>query len=153
MTEVVDGQHQTELQDYARSRLRTLLGSSPVRQADVVVTMMWNTDRSDVDLHIIDPNSEECFYENRQTSMGGQLTSDITDGFGPEMFWLPNAKSGAYQVLVKYYAADNLRTGMRSKVYVTVYRNFGRSDQSVQRRTVTLDKRSEKRTVYQFRIK
>jgi len=153
LSEVSRGEYQSELRTFAASRLETLKRDAKVAQADIVVTMMWNTDRSDVDLHVIDPNDEECYYEHRQTKMGGRLSTDITDGFGPEMFWLPNAEDGTYRVAVNYYNADNLRTGMRSKVYVTVYRNFGRKNQTISRKTVSLGRKADKQTVLQFRVK
>jgi uncharacterized protein YfaP (DUF2135 family) len=85
--------------------------------------------------------------------MGGQITADITDGYGPEMFWLPQAKPGRYQIKVNYFGNDNLRSGMRSKVHLTIYRNFGTADQIVERKTVSLGKTKEKRTVAELTIK
>ena len=30
--------------------------------------ILWNTDGTDVDLHVIEPSGEECFYQHRQTA-------------------------------------------------------------------------------------
>ncbi len=50
----------------------------------------WNTDTTDVDLHVIEPSGEECFYRHRNTRRsGGRLTQDVTQGYGPEMYVLP----------------------------------------------------------------
>ena len=52
-------------------------------QADIVLIINWNTNNTDVDLHVIDPTGEECYYRNRETKIGGKLTIDVTEGYGP----------------------------------------------------------------------
>ena len=129
-------------------------GRVPVDKADLVVTMMWNTDRTDVDLHVIEPTGEECYYEHPRTKMGGRMTRDVTEGFGPEMYTLPKAKAGEYRILANYYGTDANRTNVRSKVYVTVYRNYGDPErQLVERKTITLAERKEKRELVTVKIK
>ncbi len=69
----------------------------PVR-ADVLVMIAWSTDNTDVDLHVVDPAGEECYYGHRQTAAGGYLTQDVTTGHGPEMFIQPQARAGSYRI-------------------------------------------------------
>ena len=44
------------------------------------VTMCWETDANDVDLHVVDPSGEECFYQQLHTknASGLHLYSDQT---------------------------------------------------------------------------
>ncbi|MDH3592202.1 MAG: hypothetical protein OER88_10010, partial [Planctomycetota bacterium] len=106
--------------------------------ADLIVTIAWNTDRTDIDLHVIDPNQEECYYKHKKTSIGGAITKDVTGGFGPEMFTLRKAIPGTYQVKVKYFAEDTTRASARTKVYVTIHEDWGRPTQRTRREVVTL---------------
>jgi uncharacterized protein YfaP (DUF2135 family) len=62
----------------------------------------------------------------------------VTQGYGPEMFTLPKATAGKYQVRVKYFAQDANRASTRTKVYATVYEGFGTPQERVTRRTVML---------------
>jgi uncharacterized protein YfaP (DUF2135 family) len=78
---------------------------SDVPPVDMQVVLSWDTDGTDVDLHVVDPTKEECYYGHRLTKMGGKLDVDDTDGFGPEVFTLTNAVSGEFQVFVKYYSS------------------------------------------------
>jgi uncharacterized protein YfaP (DUF2135 family) len=78
---------------------------SDVPSVDMQVVLSWDTDGTDVDLHVVDPSGEECYYGHRVTKIGGKLDVDDTDGFGPEVFTLANAASGKYQVRVKYYSS------------------------------------------------
>ncbi|MEK6234535.1 MAG: DUF2135 domain-containing protein, partial [Planctomycetales bacterium] len=126
------------LRDYAEARLRTLSKQVGAPTSDLVVTIAWNTDGSDVDMHVIDPHGEHCYYSHPTTKMGGKLTQDVTQGYGPEMFTLPNASPGPYRIKVKYFSSDSNRATARTKVYATVYRNWGRPDESVTRKVVTL---------------
>jgi hypothetical protein len=129
----------SSVKDYARSRLATLQAAIGMKRADVVVTITWNTDNTDVDLHVTEPSGEECFYEHRQTSIGGELTQDVTQGYGPEMYVLPRAPKGHYRIRAHYFASDANRTSARTKVYVTVFENWGTPTERVSERVVTLE--------------
>ena len=112
-----------------------------------VLVMAWNTDRTDVDLHVTDPTGQVCMYRHPDTKMGGHLTADVTQGFGPEMFVLKDAVPGTYLADVHYFSSDATATGTRSKIYVTLYEDWGRENEKVLRKTITLSKRGEKQRV------
>ena len=132
--------------EYARGRLQALANGLPSDKADLVVTMMWNTDRTDVDLHVIEPSREECYYDHPRTRSGGQVTRDVTEGYGPEMYILPNAPRGKYRILANYFGTDANRTQVRTKVYITIYEEL-RSvrHERVDKQTITLSESREKR--------
>jgi len=130
---------ESSVKDYARSRLDTLQAAIGMKRADVVVTITWNTDNTDVDLHVTEPSGEECFFSHRDTASGGKLTQDVTQGYGPEMYVLPRAPRGHYDVRAHYFASDTNRTSARTKVYVTVFENWGAPNEKVSERVVTLE--------------
>ena len=41
------------------------------------ITLAWETDANDVDLHVVDPDGEECFYNHKSTAAGLELYEDI----------------------------------------------------------------------------
>lgn len=108
-------------------------------EADILVTITWNTDDTDVDLHVVEPSGEECFYSHPTTRSGGRLTRDVTQGYGPEMYVLATAPPGEYRVRAKYFASDAKRASARTKVYATIARNWGRPDEEVETKVVTLE--------------
>ncbi len=124
------------LADAARERIAAEYVNG---DADIVVTMTWNTDRTDVDLHVTDPADETCFYGHPRTKLGGAITADVTQGYGPEMFVLGRAVPGAYVVKARYYGSDALRKTLRSRVFVTVTRRFGAPDEQRERRAFLLE--------------
>lgn len=69
------------------------------------VTLAWETDANDVDLHVVDPSGEECFYGHKQNASGLALYEDITQGLGPEVIRTGDAKRGTYHVGVRYFSA------------------------------------------------
>ncbi len=141
------GDLSSHLADYAKARLDSLVNKFEVDQADLVITLMWNTDRTDVDLHVLEPSGEECFYKNRNTRAGGEITRDVTEGYGPEMYVMKNAPHGKYVVRANYYGSDANRTQARTKVYVTVFEDFGGRKERVLRKTVALSRDKELRDV------
>ena len=47
---------------------------------DLRIVMSWDADATDVDLHVVEPSGEECYYGHRNPLAGGWLSPDITDG-------------------------------------------------------------------------
>lgn len=74
-------------------------------QNDIKIYLTWDTDRSDVDLWVTNPEGEKVFYQKKVDRFGGALYDDVTTGYGPESFTAPEARPGAYTVQVNYYSA------------------------------------------------
>ncbi|MFK7767684.1 MAG: hypothetical protein AB8B55_10725 [Mariniblastus sp.] len=144
---IKSGEMKSTAKEFASARLDSLKKTLKFDSADLVITMLWNTDQTDVDLHVTEPNGEECSYENKKTRSGGKITSDITTGFGPEMYTNPNAPSGKYDIKVKYYSNSQSRTELRNKVHLLIYRGLGTDGQRLTRRTVRLKKVGDKESV------
>jgi tetratricopeptide (TPR) repeat protein len=138
LRQIVSGKLKSSVKDFAAARLETLGKHLPFGTADVVVTMMWNQDQTDVDMHVVEPSGEECYYQHKTTRSGGQITSDITTGFGPEMYYNANAPRGKYQLKAKFFGSGQNRTSTRNKVYVTIIRGFGTDSETIDRRTIQL---------------
>ena len=49
------------------------------------------------------PSGEKCFYSYNRTWLGGRLSRDITQGYGPEEYLIKKAVSGTYQIKAHYY--------------------------------------------------
>lgn len=89
------------------------------------VTLAWETDANDVDLHIVDPSGEECYYAHKETRSGLRLYEDITQGLGPEVITTSSLKDGTYHVGVRYFAAGPMGI---SRGVVVVMRDDDRID-------------------------
>ena len=74
-----------------------------VEAFDLVIVMRWDTDKTDVDLHVNEP-VQTVSYNSRTSWQGGQLDRDVTSGFGPETYTLRRAAPGKYSVRVHYYS-------------------------------------------------
>src|SRR5258708_40297051 len=112
--------------------------ASARQQADLRVTISWNTDNTDVDLWVMEPDGTKCFYQNQKTSSGGQLSQDQTQGYGPERYQIQKGLPGGYTVIVHYYRADaNLLAG-ETHVNVLVTKNARTPEGTFQRHTILL---------------
>jgi len=69
------------------------------------VTLAWETDANDVDLHVVDPRGETCYYGHKVTESGLELYQDITQGLGPEVIRTGKLIPGKYDIGVRYFAA------------------------------------------------
>jgi hypothetical protein len=136
---VVNGQAKTSVPDLVVKRLDAVSSAIQLGRADMVVMITWNTDATDVDLHVIEPSGEECFYGHSRTQSGGQITADVTQGYGPEMFVLPGAPAGRYVIRAKYYASDRNRASARTKVHAVIIEDYGTGRQRMTDKVVTLE--------------
>ncbi len=132
------GELKTSAADFAERRRAEMAKEAGLDGADLVVMITWNTDSSDVDLHVTEPGGEECYYSNRRTKLGGELTQDVTQGYGPEMYVMKRAKGGTYAVRAHYFASQRNRASARTKVMAQVIENWGTPNERITEKTVTL---------------
>jgi tetratricopeptide (TPR) repeat protein len=112
-------------------------------QADLRVSISWNTDATDVDLWLLEPDGFKVFYQAPRSPGGGELSQDQTQGYGPERYQIARARPGTYVVKVHYFRANpNLLAG-ETHVNVVVTRHAGTPQESVRRHTVILKKQGE----------
>lgn len=73
------------------------------------IELVWDTDETDIDLHVLEPDGTMVYYGNQTSVHGGRLDVDDTDGFGPEHYTLGEMPGdrplpGKYTVWVNFYA-------------------------------------------------
>ena len=111
---------------------------------DVRIALAWDTDNTDVDLHVLEPDGEEAFYKHQRTSTGGFLTHDVTTGYGPEEYLKKDSAKGVYKVLANYYGSRQQTLLGPATVTATVFTNWGRADEKRQILSLRLDKVKDK---------
>ncbi len=99
---------------------------------DLRVVIDWTTDDTDLDLWVDEPNGERSIYSNRLTAIGGQLSNDMTQGYGPEQYLLRRAPDGSFTVQANVYASDRLDPNGASVLTAHLFRNYGRPNQTEQ---------------------
>jgi hypothetical protein len=105
-----DGKAATVGRTLFSNELNDRLEKAGAKTGQVQVSLAWNN-TSDLDLHCIDPNNEEIFFNHRRSASGGEM--DIDMNFRPpysdhpvENIYWPAGKAplGRYQVVVTYFA-------------------------------------------------
>jgi hypothetical protein len=129
------------LANHFGERLEKMQEPSP--RSDLRVSITWNTDGTDVDLWVQEPNNEVCCYQRTKTSNGGELSGDQTQGYGPERYRIEKATPGEYVVLVHYFAANQNLLGGETHVQVAVTRFAGTPQEVTERKTVILTREKE----------
>jgi Ca-activated chloride channel family protein len=111
-------------------RLRRLL------DFDVRVVLTWDTDQTDMDLWVIEPSGEKCFYSHASTTIGGLISKDFTGGYGPEEYTVRRAMGGEYQIKANFYGSRAQQVTGPTTVQATVVTDYGRPTE--QRRALTI---------------
>jgi tetratricopeptide (TPR) repeat protein len=131
----------SKLVDLFGERLEQMARPQP--KSDLRVTISWNTDATDVDLWVIEPDGTKCFYQHNRTQSGGELSQDQTQGYGPERYQIAKAQPGVYTVLVHYFAVNPNLLGGETHVSLTVTRFAGTPQEQTERHTVILKQHNQ----------
>ncbi|WP_456021257.1 YfaP family protein [Pseudomonas protegens] len=86
-----------------RHRTQFLNTSGGATPAKLRVLLAWDSDGTDLDLHLVTPDGAHIWYGNRVAPNGAALDVDVTTGYGPEIFAMPVPIKGQYLVYVNYY--------------------------------------------------
>lgn len=119
---------------------------------DVRVVIDWNHNDTDIDLHIIDPNREECYYAKPTTKQGGVLSKDRTEGFGPDCFHLKKAQKGFYYVKINYFGDRKQKLETPTFLIVTIYKNQGKKNTSKEVKVIRLTREDKEEIVAKVKI-
>lgn len=103
---------------------------------DLRIALAWDADLTDVDLWVFEPYGEKCDYSNNRTRIGGRMSCDFTQGYGPEVYTLRRGAPGAYKIEANYYGSGQQTLTGPATLMATVFTNFGRADE--ERQTLTL---------------
>jgi hypothetical protein len=129
------------LANFFGERLEQMVRPQP--KSDLRVTISWNTDATDIDLWVIEPDGTKCFYQHNRTQSGGELSQDQTQGYGPERYQIATAQPGVYTILVHYFGVNANLLGGETHVSVTVTRLAGTPQEKTERHTVILKQHNQ----------
>ncbi|MCD9610149.1 VIT domain-containing protein [Tenacibaculum maritimum] len=110
---------------------------------DVRIVVDWNHNDTDIDLWVIDPNGEKAYYKNQETEIGGRMSADMTEGYGPEEFMLKKAIKGKYKIMIDYYADNVQKISGPTILKVNMFTNYGKRNEEKQTIIVKLDKEED----------
>jgi len=123
-----------------------------LRHTFLAVVMKWQTQKQDVDLHVIDPNYNEFYYKkhNRTRShfpnVNAELSVDTIKGPGIEIWENQYIKQGIYKVYAKLYARKG--NTKNPVVKTTIYYRDG----SKKLPNITLHETNKKKLIAEIEI-
>ena len=116
------------------------------------VTVTWNTDNTDVDLWVDEPNGQRCYYRRKRTYNGGTLLQDVTQGYGPERYENIGGRKGPYRVRLEFYGHRSNVLGNETHVSVSIVINAGTDQQRIIEKNFVLKRRKQIVDVVRLRL-
>ena len=107
---------------------------------EVRVVLTWDSDLTDMDLWVTEPSGEKCVYNHNRTTIGGLLSNDFTQGYGPEEYCLRKAMKGNYHVQANFYGSRQQSLSGPTTLQAEIITNFGRPNEKRQAITLRLEK-------------
>ena len=105
---------------------------------DVRIILTWDADMTDMDLWITEPSGEQASYNNNRTRIGGMVSRDFTQGYGPEEYLLKKSMKGKYAIDVDYFSESTPSILGPVTLQVEVFTNYGRANEEKKTLTVRL---------------
>ena len=84
-------------------------------------------------------------YDHNLTTVGGLVSKDFTEGYGPEEYCLRRAMHGTYKIEANYYGSQATQLLGPVTVQAEVITHFGRPNEK--RKSLTLRLVEDKETV------
>jgi Ca-activated chloride channel homolog len=112
---------------------------------DLRIVMTWHADMTDIDLWVTEPSGEKALYSHPQTTIGGNVSRDFTQGYGPEEYILRKAMAGTYKVEANFYGSSSAQLIGAVTLQLDVFTHYGRPNE--RRDSVTLRLKDTKETV------
>jgi uncharacterized protein YfaP (DUF2135 family) len=137
-----DGQQARRVQFYHQSS-----GKTP---AKLRVVLSWDSDNTDLDLHLVTPDGGHVWYGDRSLANGAALDVDVTSGFGPEMIASPTPLKGQYLVYVNYYGGAGNPESSLTVAQITLISEEGTPSEKQQSFLVPMRAAGELTLVKQF---
>ncbi len=111
---------------------------------DLRVVLGWDTDGTDLDLHVDQSDGEHAFYGHNRTRAGGLVSADCTQGHGPEEYLIRRAPAGTFRIGCHLFGNRQQTVLGPTTVTATVYTNWGRPDEQRQLLTLRLERSGER---------
>lgn len=118
--------------DAIETRLKELV-ALPASGVDLQLTLHWSSDAVDIDLWVFEPEGERCSYDHLSTAAGGRLLWDITDGYGPELYYRDRC-SGEFEIAAHYFGNNSPRWSVPTGALLVVDRDACRPGDLQRRR-------------------
>lgn len=90
-----------------RKQVQFYDGYTEKAQSRLRIVLSWDSDGTDLDLHVVSPDGAHTYYGDRVAKNGGALDLDVTTGYGPEIYASPSPLKGVYHIYVNYYGDGN----------------------------------------------
>jgi tetratricopeptide (TPR) repeat protein len=114
-----------------------------VLDVDVRIVLTWDADMTDMDLWVTDPRGEKSYYGHRLSYLGGAMSCDYTQGYGPEEYLLKKAPKGEFKIQVNYYSSRAFKLLGPITLQVDIFTDYGRKSEKKKSITVRLTQRQE----------
>jgi len=88
--------------------------------AALQVELMWDSNYSYVDIHVVEPSGEEVTWNHEKSAHGGSIGGWLTEGYGPEIYVSRGGSHGKYRIDVQYYSSDNTEVSRETLAHVIV---------------------------------
>ncbi|MDH5680349.1 MAG: VIT domain-containing protein [Spirochaetota bacterium] len=110
---------------------------------DIRIVLTWDADLTDMDLWVTEPSGEKAMYSHNRTTIGGLVSRDFTQGYGPEEYLVKRAMRGVYKIEANFYGSSAPKLIGAVTLQLDIYVNYGRPNEKRQTVTLRLENKRE----------
>ncbi len=79
---------------------------SQILNDDIRIVLSWDADQTDIDLWVTEPSGEKIDYSHNRSTIGGRMSRDFSNGYGPEEYTVKKAMQGKYKIQANFYGSS-----------------------------------------------
>ncbi|MCP4149557.1 MAG: DUF2135 domain-containing protein [bacterium] len=110
---------------------------------DLRIVLTWNTGVTDMNLRITDPLMEKHDYLRKLSTIGGKLSGNVEEGYGPEEYVVKKAPEGKYKI---YVNTRGRWPRAPITLQVDIFTDYGRKNEA--RKSITLSLTGGNNNIY-----
>ena len=110
---------------------------------DIRIVLSWDVDQTDIDLWVTEPSGEKVYYSHNRSTIGGRVSRDFTNGYGPEEYTVRKAMKGKYKIQANFYGSAQVGVSGAVTLKVDVFTKFGTPEEKHQVFSVKLKDNKE----------
>ena len=110
---------------------------------DIRIVLSWDVDQTDIDLWVTEPSGEKVYYSHNRSTIGGRVSRDFTNGYGPEEYTVRKAMKGKYKIQANFYGSAQVGVSGAVTLKVDVFTKFGTPEEKHQVFSVKLKDKKE----------
>ncbi len=116
------------------------------------IVFEWNVFDAEFDIQIVNPQKRYFTWSHTEQENPNRFEQEKIEGFGMEEFFITENDLGEWLFNLTYYGNRYSNSSQPAYLKATIYRNFGKINQTQKTKVIMMDELNRKETIFSVKI-